>query len=129
MIVFEKIWEDPDLVELRVRAAHAGFAGGACAYFTMELIDELASGLRRFADLADDSYFYETESRAVGITLRKLDELGHLQLAVSLSDEDSGQLATVCIPISPAELDDLAGQLSGIAHGVRRRASLGEATT
>jgi hypothetical protein len=126
VITFRQIWDDPDLVELMVSAAHGGFAGHARAYFTIELIDSLAEGLRRFADLTADSYLYENEARAVVISLRKLDQLGHLELAASLSDDDSGQRATVCIPITPAELDDLAGQLSGIAAGIRRIASLGD---
>jgi hypothetical protein len=126
VITFTQVWDDPDLILLMVSAAHEGFAGTTRAYSTIELIDGLAEGLRRFADLTTDSYLFETDRRAVVISLRKLDQLGHLELAASLFDEDSGQRAAVCIPITPAELDDLAGQLSGIAGGVRRIASVGQ---
>jgi hypothetical protein len=125
VITFKQIWDDPDLVELMVSAAHGGFSGQTRAYFTIELIESLAEGLRRFADLTHDSYEYKSDSRAVIINLRQIDQLGHLEIGISLFDEDSGQRATVCIPITPVELDDLAGQLSGIAGGIRRIASLG----
>jgi hypothetical protein len=129
MITFKKIWEDPDLVELQVSAAHDGFAGLTRAYFTVEIIAELAEDLRRFGDMTAESYAYETPCRAITIKLRQLDRLGHMELAVGLFDKDSGQHVTVCIPVTPVELDHLAGQLSGIAGGVRRLASICEAVT
>ena len=127
----EVVWFDADLMELRLSAWNANFAGRANFYASFDEPASFAKHIEGFPTHRDDVREYQFGSANVpgwgGATVKLScrDGSGHLLLRVTVhtNPDEAGEVAesaTVHLHIVPAAIDEFV-------HGLRRmRAQVGE---
>src|SRR5215472_4976168 len=110
------IYQDNDVLELRVSVWNGKFGGTADAYVALGELREIATALQGFPDRTSDTrevvlgaFGAKTAGGAVSLGFYCIDGSGHAALMVKLeSDYDSSGAAesvTLRLPIEPAALD------------------------
>jgi hypothetical protein len=120
MLKLTTVWDDPDLIECRVDAKSARFAGSALFYFTEEILREFAQRLAGFPVSTSDSRSFATKNSEDGnslvVSLSCYSGLGAAGASVQIIDrEDTREAAQIVFRVEPAALDVFAEELRLIA--------------
>ena len=98
-IIFRKIWEDDDMMELRVVCSSSVAATISGIYVSNFLIDELAGQIKQFLQGTREEGLWANEDRGNGstacVSLRffRKDKLGHIMVEVFAELDDGGDYA------------------------------------
>ena len=95
-IIFKKIWEDNDLMELRVVCSSPVAATISEIYVSNFLIDELAGQIKQFLQGTREEGLWANEDRGndstacVSLRFFRKDKLGHIMVEVFAELDDGG---------------------------------------
>ena len=95
-IIFEKIWEDDDLIALKVVCSSSVATITSKIYVTDPLIDELIGQIKQFLDGTSEEGIWENESRGnestacLALRFFRKDRLGHIVIEVFAELDDGG---------------------------------------
>ena len=98
-IIFRKVWEDADLMELKIICSSSVAAAISEIYVSNSLIDELAAQIKQFLQGTREEGLWANESRGNGstacVSLRffRKDKLGHIIVEVFAELDDGGDYA------------------------------------
>ena len=117
----EQIWEDDQMVELRVCAASERFSGEVEVYATYEELKGIARVLVGFPTSHPQRFeFHFSASRGsnrVKLTFETADSRGHCWALISLSEKErSDEHARIALAVEPAALDSFAHELQNVAN-------------
>jgi hypothetical protein len=87
----EPVWQDSDMVEIKVVAASALFTGATKVYYTYDALKRFAAKLDRFPRSHSDRQGFETWSAqstpSVALSLFCPDSAGHIGVSVGLKNQ------------------------------------------
>jgi hypothetical protein len=87
----EPVWQDPDMVEIKVAAASALFAGATKVYYTYEALKKFAGKLDGFPRSHSDRQGFDTgkaqANSFVALLLSCRDSAGHVGVNVEIRNE------------------------------------------
>ena len=87
----EPVWQDPDMVEIKVAAANALFAGATKVYYTYEAMKKFAGRLEGFPRSGSDRQGFDTgkaqANSSVALSLSCRDSAGHVGVNVEIRKE------------------------------------------
>jgi hypothetical protein len=117
----EGVYDDGDLIEVRVAASNESFAGAVCVYITAGDLDQAAAQLRGFPLGASDQrrITWGTPDGDLGFAelfFRCADLAGHPEVRVLLQtgnqcQDQPGQSVTLTLGIEPAAVDRFVATL------------------
>ena len=128
-IHLKKIWEDSDLIEVRLSAASEHFRGEVEVYATYDDIARVAMRLAGFPAGSQDRRDFEFCARRGGnsfvLTMEAADSTGHCWAVVKLVEtERSREQAIVNVACEPAAIDEFARELEAVSVGRASSAQL-----
>ena len=134
-VLIEVVYEDPDLIEVAVKATNRGFGGASSFYTTETELRDIAASLKGFPTSSADKREIQLgekvwESRANGIKLRFFcrDGLGHVGVEVKIVDDDINpdvrQKATLFVATEAAAVDVFVAELMALAEARKGTAHL-----
>ena len=95
-IIFQKIWQDDDVIELKVNFSSSVATVTSKLYVSDSLIDELIAQIMQFLDGNIDEGLWATEERGnastacVSLRFFRKDKLGHIVIEVFAEIDDGG---------------------------------------
>ena len=98
-IIFSKIWEDEDVIELKVVCSSSVATITSNIYVTNPLIDELICQIKQFLDGNIEEGLWANENRGndstacVSLRFIRKDKLGHIIIEVYAELDDGGNYA------------------------------------
>ena len=98
-IIFSKIWEDEDVIELKVVCSSSVATITSNIYVTNPLIDELIFQIKQFLDGNIEEGLWANENRGndstacVSLRFIRKDKLGHIIIEVYAELDDGGNYA------------------------------------
>lgn len=125
------VWDDPDMIELRVSAGNGGFSGSTHVYVGLDELSQAASSLAGFPRSPDDrrqlSWGSEDAASHLGLVqlaFRCRDRTGHPVVDVQLVSSDMGedppgQSVRLSVPFEAASLDAFVAELPRIERAKR----------
>ena len=122
----EIIWEDDDLIELKVTVAGSGFCGTTFVYDTSECLSKLAENLKGFPS-TDKALIHHESGEKNGysfysIRLYQLDNRGILGAEITLEENTAGRESdfkskmSVEIKVEPNSVDEFQKRLAAMGR-------------
>lgn len=95
-IIFSKIWQDDDMIQLKVRCSSSVVTATTKIYVSDSLIDELICQIKQFLDGNIEEGLWANEDKGndstacVSLRFLKKDRLGHIVIEVFMELDDGG---------------------------------------
>lgn len=102
-IIFEKIWEDESMIEIKVSAITKYVSANQTFYITEEKLNELARIINLYKDNGSKSLYFETGSKtgnctpAFSMNIIPCNSLGNINIEVDIEIDDNSNRKHRCI--------------------------------
>ena len=125
-VIFEQIWDDDQLLELKVTVSNGQFSGSTNVYSTARALNDFSSGIDRFPCSPSACYTFNSGDdglmRSVTLEFSTHASTGHVSVAFTL--QNGRDIVRSALTVEPAAIDRFHIALLALSQGVSNRAEL-----